>query len=377
MNQFAEAEVSHLINDLSMFKTTNANISSGAFRVDKGIINYTEQFVAMKRAQTEDAYNSLINEFKVLCKISNVTVQSLVGFYPNDDHKKAVLITPFYKNGNLRNVINTQPSEWTLDTKIIVFLGVSYGLKYLHENDIIHHDLTVDNIFIDDNFHPIIGGFGLTHKSIEPDSVSKARYLAPEIINGEKYTKKTDVYTFGLLMNEVFSSKQPYEGLNIQRIKENINNGVLPEISGTTPPVFVSLIKKCLSKDPKKRCKSKKLFNKIRSIYDEISGINRSILDNYKNQIIYSELFPFNNFVIPTPLTDIKSNPHPWDKTSKYPILIKNFESTLRKAGNRPIVLVMLFGPYQSGKSTYLKTLTGNGAFYAGKGTKKVKLKAY
>ncbi|KAH0785736.1 putative serine/threonine-protein kinase/receptor [Histomonas meleagridis] len=367
--EFTKEEQRRFIDSLDLFVILDKNIHKGEFCIDKGIIKYTGQIVAMKRALTGDSYKSLVNEFKTLCKLSHPAVQSLVGFYPNPDYKKAVLITPFYINGTLRNIINSPPSELNLLTKTIIIFGIATGLNYLHEKGIIHHDLKVDNILIDDNFHPIITGFGDSHKNPKGELMFTLPYIAPEVLSGGQYTPKTDVYSFGLLVNEIFSGSPPYKGLSDQQINENIMDGNPPQIASEMPDLFKKILMKCINKDPSKRPKSKDIFKKIKNGLDDLK-VNRSVLDTYKNQLLDSALCPLNNFIIPTPLIELPGKPHPWNEKGTYPILLDVFESVLKKAGDRPIVLVMLFGPYQSGKSTFLRTLTGNAAFYAGKGIK-------
>ena len=77
---FSPSESRHLLDNLELFDVVEKDIAKGAFLIDKGMIKYTGQYVAMKRAQTEKAYNSLINEFKMLCKFTHPAVQSIIGF---------------------------------------------------------------------------------------------------------------------------------------------------------------------------------------------------------------------------------------------------------------------------------------------------------
>ncbi|KAH0793138.1 megakaryocyte-associated tyrosine-protein kinase [Histomonas meleagridis] len=365
-SDFTKVEKERLFDNLDLFQINSSQASTDYYDISIGMIKYTGQQVVMKKSKSLNAQKSLVDEFKELCSVAYPTVQSVVGLYLGKNHEEATLITPFYEKGTISNIIqagNTTNINFNLTSKIIVIIGISFGMQYLHQKEIIHRHLTAKNIYIGEQFHPIISGFANSMDiSIE----------APEIINGNEYTKETDVYAFGLLMYEIFTGHQPYQGLTPDKIQENLTNGVLPEMPLQIPQAYATIIRECLSKDPNNRPTFQTISNNIIAAYTDrrFRGINIAIVDEYKNLLLDSEICPLNNFVIPTPLFSQEGVPFPERNEVKIPIKINEFEAVIRKAGDRPIVLVMLFGPYQSGKSTYLKTLTGNAAFYAGKGVR-------
>ena len=52
--------------------------------------------------------------------------------------------------------------EWDITHKMIILLGISFGMKYLHSHNIIHRDLKPDNVLLDSNLYPKICDFGLS-----------------------------------------------------------------------------------------------------------------------------------------------------------------------------------------------------------------------
>ncbi|KAH0787311.1 TKL family protein kinase [Histomonas meleagridis] len=358
----------HYFPNLDDFEVVKKGISQGGYGIiDKGIIKITSQYVAMKRARTNEAYESLKEEFKLLCKCTHPAIQSIIGFYDTGNYNDSVLITPFQEHGSLRDVIYQKPEEWNIETKIISIFGIASGMQYLHSIGICHRDLKVDNILINDKFYPIISDFGISRviptNEYMSTHVGTLYYIAPEIIQGNDYTKEVDVYSFGLLANEIFTGEIPYKKLNASDIIENKKNGTLPEIAKDIPEFLEKLIQACLSQEPTKRPTFKKIVKKIKSHYDDIVD-NTKDIDTYKQYLNSWDFCPMPNFVIPEPLI---YDPSQWEEKV---IDIETFEKVLAKAEGKSIILVMLYGKYQSGKSTYLKTLTGNSAFYAGKGTK-------
>ncbi|KAF7368658.1 TKL/TKL-ccin protein kinase [Mycena venus] len=128
------------------------------------------------------------------------------------------LISPFYKSGDLQKYLRDCP---TADKEKMV-LGVAYGLEYLHRHEIVHGDLKVHNVLIDKHGTPCICDFGISKivnsEGFSTPSVGTPPYMAPElflvraetgdgILDGTSTTMRSDVYSFGLLVLEVWTNE--------------------------------------------------------------------------------------------------------------------------------------------------------------------------
>jgi len=70
--------------------------------------------------------------------------------------------------------------------------------------------------------------------------------MAPEVINGEDYSEKADVYSYGIILWEIITRQVPYKGIEQIRVAiEVVNNQMRPEIPRTCPVDFKKLIQKC------------------------------------------------------------------------------------------------------------------------------------
>lgn len=90
------------------------------------------------------------------------------------------------------------------------------GVQYLHERRIIHRDLKLGNLFLDDDLHVKIGDFGLAAK-IEYEGERKKtlcgtpNYIAPEILNRKGHSFEVDIWSVGCIMYTLLIGKPPFE----------------------------------------------------------------------------------------------------------------------------------------------------------------------
>jgi serine/threonine protein kinase len=71
--------------------------------------------------------------------------------------------------------------------------------------------------------------------------------VAPEVIRGDKYSESADVYSFGIIMWEVATRKQPFAGRNFMGVSLDVLEGKRPKVPSDLPPTFKRLVKRYLS----------------------------------------------------------------------------------------------------------------------------------
>ncbi|CAJ1931400.1 unnamed protein product [Sphenostylis stenocarpa] len=174
--------------------------------------------VAVKRLtfNTSQWADHFFNEVNLISGIHHKNLVKLLGC--SITGPESLLVYEFVPNHSLYDHLsgrrNSQQLTWEVRHKII--LGTAEGLAYLHEESqrIIHRDIKLGNILIDDNFTPKIADFGLARLFPEDKShLSTAicgtlGYMAPEYVVLGKLTEKADVYSFGVLLMEIISGKR-------------------------------------------------------------------------------------------------------------------------------------------------------------------------
>ncbi|KAI0723698.1 kinase-like domain-containing protein, partial [Fomitopsis betulina] len=153
------------------------------------------------------------------------------------------LVSVWMKYGNISGYLRRFPGE----DRLRLLIDVAEGLAYLHAEGMVHGDLKSANILINDERHACIGDFGLSAVIHDPDTimsitpspnaVGTLRWTAPEILDPESFglehavaTLETDVYSFGMVIWEVFSGHTPYDEHRYDATAQwKILSGVRPE----------------------------------------------------------------------------------------------------------------------------------------------------
>src|SRR5437764_14299054 len=117
------------------------------------------------------------------------------------------------KNGDLHSYLNKTVNLLTWKQRINNIYDICLALKNIHSHGFIHKDLHPGNIFIDSTF-TYIGDFGFCIPANETPTKKNVYgvmpYMAPEILRGESHTLASDVYSIGIIINEIITVTPPF-----------------------------------------------------------------------------------------------------------------------------------------------------------------------
>src|SRR5438034_950990 len=115
-----------------------------------------------------------------------------------------MMVLDWCNGGNMRDYLRNQDVPWI--DKLNNLKEIAIGIKSIHGAGKIHKDLHSGNILFK-NYMAFISDLGmcrLVNYTEEKDGVyGILPYIAPEILRGHKYTKESDIYSFGIIMNEM------------------------------------------------------------------------------------------------------------------------------------------------------------------------------
>lgn len=178
-------------------------------------------------------------------------------FYAFQDHEKLYLILEYGQGGELFTHLNTE-KMFTESVAAFYMAEMLLAISHLHNDlGVIYRDLKPENCLLDADGHLLLTDFGLSKVAVDPtDSCNSmlgtVEYMAPEVIQGKKYGRAVDWWSFGALGYDLMTGNPPFRGQNNAKIQENIvkQKLVLPYFLS---PDAKDLLTRLLRKDPNKR----------------------------------------------------------------------------------------------------------------------------
>ncbi|KLL04845.1 MAG: hypothetical protein MRERV_1c097 [Mycoplasmataceae bacterium RV_VA103A] len=208
--------------------------------------------------------------------------------------KNYAMVMEYIKDGNLRQVLQKNANNLGLESKLGCLLDIAEGLNKIHQQNLVHCDFHSGNILNNvilndaglrnDNFiESHITDLGLSqpanHQKQEGQIFGVLPYVAPEVLQGQPYTKASDVYSFGIIAYELLANAYPYADLKLKEtnLTLKICRGLRPNIEELKiPQGCKDLLKKCWEADPEKRPNARELHEALHDWYEEIGRIRRN-----------------------------------------------------------------------------------------------------
>lgn len=209
-------------------------------------------------------------EAKLLAQLNHPNIASVYGFDQHDDIWFLVMECVNADDLSLRIKRGPLPVEEALD----ICKQIAEALEAAHDKGIIHRDLKPGNIKIDEDGNAKVLDFGLAKTAAKEDSNSDpdsptitadhtlpgtllgtAGYMSPEQARGKTVDKRSDIWSFGVVLFECLTGKRMFSG---ETVTDSIGALLHREIDWSqlppsTPPAIELLLRKCLARDRKRR----------------------------------------------------------------------------------------------------------------------------
>jgi len=172
------------------------------------------------------------------------------------------IVMEYVPGGSLKQLLNAH--QVPLENMYQLLKDIANGLYHLHVEGIIHRDHASRNILVRETrigFDPKIADFGLSRvlsstSDIETTKSNSGplRIMAPECILKNQYSIKSDVWSFGVLVTEVYSQQDPYPEINAIQVAGLVATGQLtPEVPSMAPSNVQQMVVKCCQFDASDR----------------------------------------------------------------------------------------------------------------------------
>jgi len=222
-------------------------------------------------------------EIKLLSSLSHPNVIHCLGISTSGDNE-LLLVTELMAHGSIRDFLDTH-EDIDLETRLKLALGAARGMRYLNNLNppVIHRDLKSENLLVSEDLTCKVSDFGIfTIKSqfdcTMTSNIGTPVYMAPEVINQRAYTPKVDVYSFGILLVEIYTGTRPYSSESFAEMfpsdimRAVVHEGLRPEIPQDCPTELTQLIRECLNSIPDLRPTFKEIVSRLERLILTLSS---------------------------------------------------------------------------------------------------------
>ncbi|RHZ78316.1 hypothetical protein Glove_166g16 [Diversispora epigaea] len=232
-----------------------------------------QQSVCLKSFNTPTNNGEFLQEIKHQLKFRGIWAIAIYGITKNPTENEYMIVMQYAIYGSLRKMLNSNFEELTWHDKIKNLYYIALGLTRIHETGLMHKDLHSGNIVNGTKTSSYITDFGLCKPVTENDPqkiYGVIPYMAPETLNRGEYTQASDIYSFGMIMYEVFTSYPPYYNIpHDEKLVISICNGHKPEIMCEIPQLLKDLMEKCWDTDPSNRPKAIELKSHLKKYFND------------------------------------------------------------------------------------------------------------
>ncbi|KAK2665893.1 hypothetical protein Ddye_004467 [Dipteronia dyeriana] len=212
--------------------TVGTRVGIGFFgEVFRGIWNGTEVAIKVFLEQDLTAENmeDFCNEISILSRLRHPNVILFLGACAKPP--RLSMVTEYMEMGSLYYLIHLsgQKKKLSWRRRLKMLRDICRGLMCIHRMKIVHRDLKSANCLVNKHWTVKICDFGLSRiMTVSPirdsSSAGTPEWMAPELIRNEPFTEKCDIFSFGVIMWELYTLNRPWEGVLPERVVYAVAN---------------------------------------------------------------------------------------------------------------------------------------------------------
>jgi len=235
------------------------------------------KFLPPELTHIPDVKERFMREAQAAAALDHPNICTVYEFDETED--KAFISMAFIKGQSLRKKIESGPLE--LDEALRIATQVAEGLQEAHKKGVVHRDIKSANIMMDERDQTKIMDFGLarmtggTLLTKEGMAMGTIAYMSPEQARGEEVDHRTDIWSFGVVLYEMFGGQLPFKGEHDQGVVYSILNEKpkpITDLRSEIPLSIGQVVSKALEKNPDER------YQQVEELLDDLKSISAGIV---------------------------------------------------------------------------------------------------
>lgn len=251
---------------LGQYQVTELIGTGGMSSVYKGYQESVDRYVAIKVLPPHPGLDDQLKErFKLEARtIGSLQNPHILPLYDYGTEGNILyLVMAYADGGTLDDLMQDGPMHPRMVEQFL--RQIASALDYAHRRGVVHRDIKPNNILLDSDGNALLADFGIVKMLTESTNltgtaiVGTPAYMSPEQGQGLEIDGRSDIYSLGVMVYEMLTSKQPYSGgTPMQVILKHINDPVpdIREVLSGAPEMLVRVLEQALAKDPSIRYQS-------------------------------------------------------------------------------------------------------------------------
>ena len=248
------------LSDFQIGKTLGKGSFSSVCIVKRKLDNKTYAMKRVKISQLSPSEkDGSLNEIRILASLEHPNIIGYKEAFYDMASQTLNIVMEYADDGDLSSKIKHNKANGLMFTEHLIWdylIQILYGLKYLHDNKIMHRDLKSANLFLMKDNTVKIGDLNvskITRGGMAYTQTGTPFYASPEIWADKPYDYKCDIWSVGCIVYEMCTLRPPFKGTSLKELCQCVQKGKYDDIPSYYSKELSYVISKFLVVNPKRR----------------------------------------------------------------------------------------------------------------------------